>query len=74
MLTLLTLYVEGYEDMKHNWISAYESVNFEDDILKLYNKLRPLYVQLHAYVRHKLKARYGEDKFPASGHIPAHIL
>ncbi|KAK0057681.1 angiotensin-converting enzyme-like isoform X2, partial [Biomphalaria pfeifferi] len=66
--------VLGYEDMRHNWISAYESETFEEDILKLHNKLRPLYVQLHAYVRRKLKARYGEDKFPSSGHIPAHIL
>ena len=30
--------------------------------------------QLHIYVKNKLKAKYGADKFPATGHIPAHLL
>ena len=35
--------------------------------------MRPLYVSLHAYVRWKLREKYG-DVVPASGPIPAHLL
>ncbi|KAI8789456.1 Angiotensin-converting enzyme (ACE) [Biomphalaria glabrata] len=64
----------GYTDTGAYWRSKYETPTFEEDVLGLYNQLRPLYEQLHAYVRRKLKAIYGSDNFPASGHIPAHIL
>jgi len=39
----------------------------------LWTQLRPLYQSLHAYVRMKLHAKYG-DAVPATGPIPAHLL
>lgn len=66
--------LSGFNDTGEYWRSWYETDTFEQDVKRLYDELRPLYQQLQAYVRRKLKQRYGEDKFPKSGHIPAHIL
>ena len=36
--------------------------------------MKPLYDALHAHVRAKLVEKYGADKVPADGAIPAHLL
>ena len=36
--------------------------------------MKPLYDELHAHVRARLGARYGTDRVPADGLIPAHLL
>jgi len=43
---------------------------------RLWQQVRPLYEQLHAYVRRRLKTVYRAHAkdFPASKHIPAHLL
>ncbi|CAG5116627.1 unnamed protein product [Candidula unifasciata] len=64
----------GYQDTGEEWRSAYESDTFVADVQDLFDQLRPLYEQLHAYVRRRLRQVYGESRFPASGHIPAHLL
>jgi len=64
----------GYKDYGDYWRSHYDSPTFEDDLEDLLVQLQPLYQNLHTYVRGKLRKLYGEDKFPASGHIPAHLL
>ncbi|GFN78640.1 angiotensin-converting enzyme [Plakobranchus ocellatus] len=64
----------GYKDMGEYWKSAYDTPTFEKDVAKLFEQILPLYKQLHAYVRRRLKAVYGAHIFPSSGHIPAHIL
>ncbi|KAK3579290.1 hypothetical protein CHS0354_033370 [Potamilus streckersoni] len=63
-----------YKDMGEYYRSWYESETFENDVRHLFDELAPLYENLHAYVRRKLRTHYGEDKFPSTGHIPAHIL
>ncbi|XP_071837203.1 angiotensin-converting enzyme-like [Apostichopus japonicus] len=55
------------------WRSWYEVSDLEDQVERLYNELRPLYVQLHAYVRRKLYDVYG-DKIDLRGPIPAHLF
>ena len=40
----------------------------------LWAELRPLYLQLHAYVRHRLRQMYGNDTVGTDGTIPAHLL
>ncbi len=40
---------------------------------RLWEQVRPLYLSLHAYVRAKLREKYGEV-VPANGPIPAHLL
>ncbi|KAK7495707.1 hypothetical protein BaRGS_00013154, partial [Batillaria attramentaria] len=64
----------GYSDTGEYWRSWYESDTFQSDLEALLEQLSPLYQQLHAYVRSRLIATYGQDKFPDSGHIPAHLL
>lgn len=54
--------------------SYYEQEDFEETVRNLFTDLAPLYDQLHAYVRQKLKQRYNGQNFPSSGHIPAHIF
>ncbi|XP_062576365.1 uncharacterized protein LOC134238260 [Saccostrea cucullata] len=64
----------GYKDTGDYWRSSYESDTFQDDLRELLEHLKPLYQELHTYVRKRLRQFYGADKFPNSGHIPAHLL
>ncbi|XP_069122365.1 angiotensin-converting enzyme-like [Argopecten irradians] len=64
----------GYNDTGEYWRSWYETPTFEEDVKNLYEQLRPLYENLHAYVRRKLMKQYGEQYFPDNGHIPAHLF
>ncbi|XP_050407171.1 angiotensin-converting enzyme [Patella vulgata] len=64
----------GYEDTGAYWRSWYDTPTFEEDLVDLFETLKPLYVNLHAYTRNKLKEFYGADKFPSTGQIPAHLL
>lgn len=41
--------------MGEMWIYPYESDNFRENLAHLWNQLKPLYQQLHAYVRRKLR-------------------
>ena len=45
----------GFENMGEMWIYPYESTTFRDDLVHLWTQLKPLYQQLHAYVRRKLR-------------------
>ena len=64
----------GYADTGDYWRSWYETASFEQDVADLFTELKPFYRQLHAFVRRRLKAQYGDSVFPSSGHIPAHLL
>ncbi|KAK6183474.1 hypothetical protein SNE40_010950 [Patella caerulea] len=64
----------GYEDTGAYWRSWYDTPTFEEDLVDLFETLKPLYVNLHAYTRKKLRELYGADKFPSTGQIPAHLL
>ena len=53
--------------------SEYEMGNdFQSAIKKLWNNLRLLYQELHAYVRYKLREKY--PQVPSNGTIQAHLL
>ncbi|XP_076042803.1 angiotensin-converting enzyme-like isoform X2 [Oratosquilla oratoria] len=66
--------LNGFEDAGEFWRSKYEMEDIREQIDELWGQLRPLYEQLHAYVRRKLRERYGEDVVPQEGPIPAHLL
>lgn len=72
--TCLFYCFEGYNDTGEYWRSVYDTPTFQQDLQELMEQLKPLYEQLHAYVRKKLRNLYGAEHFPASGHIPAHLL
>lgn len=66
----------GFKDLSELWKSGYDMPpdEFERETDRLWNQMKPLYDQLHCYVRAKLSEKYGADKVPLEGAIPAHIL
>jgi peptidyl-dipeptidase A len=66
----------GFADAGQMWRSAYDMTPeaFEQETLRLWGQVKPLYEQLHCYVRGQLGKTYGKDKVPASGYLPAHLL
>ena len=78
-LPLLTVLV-GLADAAELWQQSYEHrppQDFESDLDKLWETVKPLYEQLHGYIRFMLKNSIYKNFtnfFPATGHIPIHIL
>ena len=66
----------GFADTGALWKGGYDMSpeDFEKEADRLWQQVKPLYEQLHCYVRAELGKHYGEDKVPASGPIPAHLL
>jgi len=66
----------GYADMGEMWRSGYDmsAVEFEAEVERLWSQVKPLYEQLHCFVRDALADKYGEDRVPRDGRIPAHLL
>ena len=48
--------------------------DFEGELERMWLQVKPLYQNLHAYVRRRLATKYADHEFPSSGHIPAHIM
>ena len=65
----------GFADTGAMWRSKYDMPPdaFTKELDRLWDQVRPLYLKLHAYVRLKLREKYG-DIVPANGPIPAHLL
>ncbi len=65
----------GFADTGAMWRAKYDMAPdaFTKELDRLWDQVRPLYLQLHALVRLKLRQRYG-DIVPAAGPIPAHLL
>ena len=65
----------GFSDVGVLWRSGYDmpADAFASEIDRLWTQLKPLYLQLHAYVRARLAVRY-PNLVTANGMIPAHLL
>jgi peptidyl-dipeptidase A len=65
----------GFQDNGAMWRAKYDMAPeaFAAELDRLWEQVRPLYLSLHAYVRARLREKYG-DAVPASGPIPAHLL
>ena len=65
----------GFADTGAMWRAKYDMPpdEFTKELDRLWDQVRPLYLQLHGYVRMKLHEKYG-DVVPATGPIPAHLL
>ena len=65
----------GFKDNGAMWRSKYDMApdDFAKELDRLWEQVKPLYLSLHAYVRNRLREKYG-DAVPATGPIPAHLL
>ena len=65
----------GFADTGAMWRLKYEMPpdRFVTELDRLWEQVKPLYVSLHAYVRMKLRAKYG-DIVPEKGPLPAHLM
>jgi peptidyl-dipeptidase A len=66
----------GFADTGAMWRAKYDMPPdaFAKELGKLWGQVRPLYLSLHAYVRSKLREKYGANVVPADGPIPADLL
>lgn len=66
----------GFADTGALWRSGYDMPpeEFSRELDRLWEQVKPLYEQLHAYVRWKLREKYGASAVPENGPIPAHLL
>ena len=66
----------GFSNLGEMWKSGYDmdAEAFEQETERLWGQVKPLYDQLHCYVRDKLSGYYGKDKVSPTGPIPAHLL
>jgi peptidyl-dipeptidase A len=65
----------GFADTGAMWRARYDMPPdaFAKELDRLWDQVRPLYLDLHAYVRLKLHEKYG-DVVPEKGPIPAYLL
>jgi peptidyl-dipeptidase A len=66
----------GFADTGEVWRSGYDmsQADFQKETERLWGQVKPLYEQMHCYVRGKLSAKYGDKLVPKAGEIPAHLL
>jgi peptidyl-dipeptidase A len=66
----------GYPDVGAMWRSGYDMTadEFAREMDRLWLQVKPLYDQLHCYVRARLHAHYGASVQPATGPIRADLL
>lgn len=65
--------LNGYKSGAEYWLSFYEDSTFEKQLENIFDTIRPLYEQVHGYVRYRLKQKYGDiidEKKP----LPMHLL
>lgn len=66
----------GFPDVGALWRAGYDMspAEFEGETERLWGEVKPLYDELHCYVRAQLRKQYGKDKIGEKAPIPAHIL
>ncbi|WP_375745248.1 M2 family metallopeptidase [Corallococcus interemptor] len=66
----------GFNDLGTLWRSSYDMTpaEFEQEAQRLWGQVKPMYDELHCYVRGRLAKQYGEAAVPAGKPIPAHLL
>jgi peptidyl-dipeptidase A len=66
----------GFANLGELWRAGYDMkpAAFEQETERLWGQVKPLYEQLHCYVRAKLQQTYGPERIPDGKPIPAHVL
>ncbi|XP_055597642.1 angiotensin-converting enzyme-like [Uranotaenia lowii] len=66
--------LNNFSSGAEEWLSDYGDETFEEQIDSTIKQIMPLYEQIHAYVRFKLREKYGNDVVSEKGPIPTHLL
>lgn len=66
--------LNNFTNNAENWLESYEDKTFRQQVESLWEQLKPLYLQIHAYIRFKLRQTYGKEIVSEKGPIPAHLL
>lgn len=61
-------------DASEMWKFPYESPSLRFELEDAWEQIKPLYEQLHAYVRKKLRDLYGPERISREAPLPAHVL
>lgn len=66
----------GFKDAGEIWRSGYDMApdDFAAEVDRLWGQVKPLYDELHCYMRGKLNARYGDEAVPLDAPIRADLL
>jgi peptidyl-dipeptidase A len=66
----------GFDDLGELWRSGYDMAPeaFEKETDRLWGQVKPLYEDLHCFVRSRLQKVYGAERVPDGKPIPAHLL
>jgi peptidyl-dipeptidase A len=66
----------GFADVGALWRSGYDMspADLSADLERLWSEVKPLYDELHCYVRGKLQAKYGKAAVPDHAPIPSELL
>ena len=66
----------GFKDVGAMWRAGYDMTpeQFNAELERLWQQVRPLYLSLHTYVRARLAEHYGPGVVPPGGPIPADLL
>jgi peptidyl-dipeptidase A len=66
----------GFKDVGAMWRAGYDMTpeQFNAELERLWQQVRPLYLALHTYVRARLAEHYGAGVVPPDGPIPADLL
>jgi peptidyl-dipeptidase A len=66
----------GFRDLGELWRAGYDMspAEFEKEADRLWEEVKPLYEELHCYVRGRLQRNYGKALVPDGRPIPAHLL
>jgi len=66
----------GFKNLGTMWRSGYDMAPdaFEQEAARLWSEVKPLYNELHCYVRERLQHHYGVERVPEREPIPAHLL
>jgi len=66
----------GFKDVGAMWRAGYDMTpeQFNTELERLWQQVRPLYVSLHTFVRGRLSRYYGPNVVPPDGPIPADLL
>lgn len=69
-----TIFFVDFSNAADYWMFPYESIDFERDIEDAWDSVKPLYEELHTYVRRKLRELYGPEKINSAAPLPSHVL